>query len=118
MAKITSEMMIELGKAPQQIVKVPILGDVIVRGMTGTERDEFEAGLIVGKGRHRDVNLRNMRARLVWYCAVDESGDRVFSDPDSLGRIRADVLNMLFTVAQKLSGITEEDADELGQPSK
>lgn len=110
--------MAELGKVPQQLVKVPILGEVIVRGMTGVERDEFEAGLITGKGRNRDVNMRNMRARLVSYCVVDDAGERVFSDPEALGKIRADVLNRLFTVAQKLSGISEEDADELGQPSK
>ena len=47
-----------------------------------------------------------------------EAGKRIFteSDVDALGTIRADVLHKLFTVAQKLSGITEEDAEDLGKP--
>jgi hypothetical protein len=118
MAKISSDVMAELGKVLQQTVKVPVLGAVIVRGMTGEERDEFEATLITGKGRNRDVNMKNMRAKLVSYCVVDEHGERIFSDVAALGKIRADILNKLFTVAQKLSGISEEDADELGQASK
>jgi hypothetical protein len=118
MAKMTSDVMAELGKLPQQTVKVPVLGEVIVRGMTGEQRDAFESGLIEGKGRNRDVNMKNMRAKLVSYCVVDELGEPLFTDVAALGKIRADVLNKLFTVAQKLSGISEEDADELGQASK
>jgi hypothetical protein len=118
MAKMSGDVMAELSKVPQQIVKVPVLGEVMVKGMTGEQRDEFEAALITGKGRNRDVNLKNMRAKLVSYCVVDEQGDPLFTDVAALGKVRADVLNKLFTVAQKLSGISEDDADELGQASK
>lgn len=113
---ISAEQLAALEKTPVQMVKVAVLGDVTVRGMTGEERDEFEQALMTGKGRNRDINLKNMRAKLVSYCAMDKDGGRMFPDPTALGRIRADVLNKLFTVAQKLSGISEEDAEELGQP--
>ena len=121
MAGLTREAFLSATAPPQQLVKVPELGgDVIVRGMTGEERDAFEASLIEGRGKKRDVNMKNMRAKLVAYCCVDEKGDRLFTDEDAgkLGKTRADILNRLFTVAQKLSGISEEDADELGQASK
>ena len=121
MASLTREALLGATAPPQQVVKVAELGgEVIVRGMTGEERDAFESGLIEGKGKRRDVNMRNMRAKLVSYCCIDEKGERIFSDEDAtkLGKTRADVLNRLFTVAQKLSGISEEDADELGQASK
>jgi hypothetical protein len=107
---------------PRERVLVPELGlgeDVFMQGMSGTQRDAFEASLVVTRGRKRDINTQNLRARLVAYCAVDGLGDRIFSDDDvePLGRIRADLLNRMFTVAQRLSGLTDEDVDELGKPS-
>lgn len=120
MGILSREALLKATAPPQQIVAVPELGgDVIVRGMTGTERDAFEAGLIVGKGKHRDVNMTNMRAKLVAFCCIDEAGAPLFSptDVEALGRTRADVLNRLYTPAAKLSGITEEDAEDLGKPS-
>jgi hypothetical protein len=106
--------------APTERVAVSALqGDVIVRGMTGAERDAFEVSLVEGRGKRRDVNLRNMRAKLVAFCAVDEQGARLFADADAdaLGQTRADVLDCLYAVAARLSGITKEDEDELGKSS-
>lgn len=120
MGILSREALLNATAPPQQTVAVPELGgDVLVRGMTGTERDAFEASLIEGRGKKRDLNMKNLRAKLVAYCCVDEQGKRIFSehDVDTIGAIRADVLNKLFTVAQKLSGITEEDAEDLGKPS-
>jgi hypothetical protein len=120
MAVLTKQILLGATTPPQETVKVPELGgDVIVRGMSGSERDAFEASLIEGKGRKRDVNMKNLRAKLVAYCCVDEQGARIFNDSDAaaLGEVRADVLNRIYTVAQRLSGISEEDAEELGQVS-
>ncbi len=119
MGILSREALLNATAPPAQTVAVPELnGEVVVRGMTGTERDAFEASLIEGRGKKRDLNMKNLRAKLVAYCCVDEAGKRIFteSDVDALGTIRADVLNKLFTVAQKLSGITEEDAEDLGKP--
>ena len=106
---------------PQETVHIPQLGgDVIVRGMTGVERDAFEMSLLEGRGRNRQTNLKNLRAKLVAFCCVDEEGRRLFSDAEAeqLGLVRADVLNKRYTPASKLSGISEEDAEELGKPLK
>lgn len=105
--------------APTEVVALPALGadvKVTVRGMTGIERDAFEASCIEGKGKRREFSAKNMRAKMVAYCCIDESGQRVFSDADAvaLGNVRADVLDKLFSVAQRLSGMRDEDADELG----
>jgi hypothetical protein len=40
----------------------------------------------------------------------------LFPDAEALGGIRADVLDPLYTVAAKLSGISKEDEDALGKP--
>ena len=105
---------------PREEVSVPELGGtVIVQGMSAAQRDAFEASLMVGRGRRRDINTANLRAKLIAFCVVDETGQRVFSDEDvtALGEVRVDVVNRIFAVAQKLSGVSEEDIEELGRPS-
>lgn len=88
---------------------------VVVRGMTGTERDAFEQSNIVGKGRNRDVNLRNYRAKLVIWSCIDEQGNRLFTEADAdwLGEKSAAALSRIVDVASRLSGISEQDQEEL-----
>jgi hypothetical protein len=90
-------------------------GTVLVRGMTGAERDEYEATLVVGKGKNRDVNMRNARAKLVVRCLVDADGKRLFGDADvaALGKKSATALERVFDVARRLSGMSDEDLEEL-----
>lgn len=111
------ETLLAATATPTEVVRLPELGiDVTVRGMTGVERDAFESSCIEGKGRKREFSTKNLRAKLVAYCCIDEQGHRLFSDADALalGTVRADVIDKLFSVAQKLSGMRDEDVDELG----
>ena len=112
----------ESGGVPTERIAVPELvqdGYVIVRGMTGWERDAWERSLIKGRGKRRDIDTENVRARLAVRCLVDEAGARIFRDDEAgiLGKLRVDVLQRIFEVAQKLSGVSDEDIDELGSPS-
>lgn len=122
MAVLSKQILLGATKPPQEIVRVSELGDpdghVIVRGMTGSERDAFEVSLMEGRGRKREVNLKNLRAKLIAFCCVDENGNRLFSNDDveALGNVRADVMSRIYNVAQRLSGISDEDAEELGKP--
>ena len=79
------------------------------------ERDEFEKSCRDPKGRLRG----NTRARLAVRTVVNEDGSRVFTDDDiqTVGRIRVDVLQKVFNLAQKLSGISDADVEELGGDS-
>lgn len=100
---------------PTEVVRVPELGgEIIVCGMTAAERDSWEASLFTGKGKHRQFNADNIRAKLVAKCVVDENGNRLFSEQDvaTLGRVRVDVMARLHTVAQRLSGITDADEED------
>lgn len=97
-------------------VEVPEWGGVVlVRGLTGAERDQFEADSLVGRGKRREVNLRNFRARLVARTVVDEQGNRLFTDADveALARKSASAIARVYDVAARLSGLTDEDVDEL-----
>lgn len=94
-------------------------GQVIVRALDGTERDALEASMIQGKGKNAQVNLTNLRAKLVARSLVDEHGARLFEDGDipALAKKSASALNRVYEVAQRLSGITQEDVDDLTKNS-
>ena len=94
-------------------------GSVYVRGMTGRERDQFEAGIVKQKGRNTEINMKNARAKLVVLCTVDENGKRIFGDADIalLADKSAKALDRIFSVAQELSGISKDDMEELTKNS-
>lgn len=113
------EILAQLKALPSEVVTVPVLGAVTVRGMSGLQRDAFEASCMEGKGKKREFNMRNVRAKLVAMCVMGPDGARLFSDSDAeaLGEGRADVLDALYASAARLSGISKEDAEDLGKPS-
>lgn len=94
-------------------------GVVRVRALTGTERDALEASTLQGKGKNKDINLSNFRAKLCARAIVDEQGKRLFSDEDitALGRKSAGELAKIYNMAAELSGISEADVDELTKNS-
>lgn len=101
---------------PRERLELPELGGfVYVKGMSGGERDEFERSCRDPKGRLRG----NVRARLAVRTLVDEDNTRLFTDDDvqMVGRIRVDILQRIFNTAQKLSGISDADVEELGGDS-
>lgn len=99
-------------------VEVPEWGEgaaVFVRTMTARERDEFERSMLQSKGKDKTSNLANIRARFAVLTMVDENGERYFEDGDAqqLGEKSAHVLDRIFSVAQKLNGMSADDVDEL-----
>jgi len=93
-------------------VKVPEWGgSVFIASMSGKARDAWEQSLIGDKGK---VNTENVRARLVAYTAVDEQGNRLFTDQDieRLGSKSSAALERLCKVAQRLNRITEQDLED------
>ena len=68
----------------------------------------------------RNVTMTNMRARLVAASAIDEQGERLFSNKEAaaLGDKSATALNRLFEVCCRLSGITSDDVDNLEKNSE
>ncbi|WP_433699102.1 hypothetical protein [Nocardiopsis sp. CA-288880] len=89
-------------------------GKVRIRSLTGTERDRFEAD-VAGNGKK--LRLDNVRSKFVAKCIIDAKGNQVFSssgaDIAALGKKNASALNRVFEACQKLSGLTDEDVDEL-----
>jgi len=90
-------------------------GTVLVRGLTGRERDEYEMSIMVEHGGKQVQDFANSRAKLVAKCVVDDDGKRMFSDYDALalGEKSGAMIDLLFDVAARLSGLREKDVKEL-----
>ncbi len=101
---------------PSETVHIPEWGgDVIVKTLTGKERDAFETSLYEGSGNNRRQNLKNIRAKLVVRAVVDAEGNRIFTDADveKLGNKSAAALDRIFDIVQRRNKISESDMEEM-----
>ena len=99
--------------AEREIISVPEWGGkVLARGLSASERDEFEASLVDGDGKPA---LENMRAKLVAMGAIDEAGNRLFSleDVAALGAKHGRPIVRIAAAVQRLSKMSEKDLEEL-----
>jgi hypothetical protein len=118
---LTRDQILKKRDLPREVVDVPEWGDkVIVRGLTGAERDAFEQSIVDTRGKSGKANLANIRAKLCVACIVDESGNRLFKAEDAaaLGEQSATALQRVFNVAQRLCGMSQSDVEELAKNSE
>jgi hypothetical protein len=116
MSILSREQILQAKDLVTEVVEVPEWsGSVLVKSLTGAERDQYESAIVEQKGRDTKVNMRNARARLVALSVVDEEGKRLFSpnDVSLLGAKSAAALQRVFNVSMRLSGISAEDVREL-----
>jgi hypothetical protein len=115
------------GASDRKVEVVPVPewgGDVILKTISGTDRDAFEDSLsTVDEDGNYQPNILNADARLLVKCIVDEDGNRVFSDgdADSLGSKSAPVLARLARKARELNSIgldVKAAVDEAGKDSE
>lgn len=117
---LSRKQIIEINDIKTEEVNIPEWGDsVFVRGMTGAERDTYEATVVEQNGKNTKVNLKNARARLAIMTVVDEDGNRLFTPADLsiLSGKNAAALDRIFAVASRLSGIGNDDMEELSKNS-
>lgn len=99
-----------------KLVPVPEWGgEVLIRSLSGKERDDFEASLQVTRGNKTKQNIENFRARLLALCIVNEKMERLFvpADIPALGNKSVAALQRVFNACNELSGLSEEDVEEL-----
>jgi hypothetical protein len=125
MAILTKAQILAAQDLITETVAVPEWGgDVLVRSLTGTARDQYEADFLLidtSKGKPSyDMDLENARARLVALSVVDEDGALLFTDDDviDLGKKSALALDRVYAAAKRISGLSEEDVEELRKNSK
>ncbi len=101
-----------------ELVKVPEWGgDVYVKGITGKERGQFEASVILYSGNKQKIDMVDMRATLGSLTMVDVDGKKLFTPADvrALNKKSAAPLDRVFEVAQRLSGLTDDAVEELAE---
>ena len=94
-----------------EVVKVPEWGgEVMVKGLTLAEKDDWTES-IMSDG---EANVKGATAKLCIMCMRDEKGERLFEleDVPVIQAKSAAALDRVFQVAQKLSGIGQEDIEE------
>lgn len=108
---LTRDQILDLDDFEVEEVEVPEWGgSVLVRGMTGTERDRFELGMVVHKDKLEE--LAGLRGKVVSWCTLGEDRTQLFTakDVERLGRKNSRALDRIYGVAQRLSGVTEKAA--------
>ncbi|WP_017614141.1 hypothetical protein [Nocardiopsis salina] len=97
------DQILEADDLPEVDEAVPEWGGLVVRvrGLSGTDRDAYEAKAVALKNQGQDVELRlqDFRTKLVVKCLFDpESDERLFSDKDvaKLGRKSGAVIERLY----------------------
>jgi len=107
---------------PVDIEEVPIPemgGSVWVKGMTVRERNIFERQFQSLKGERLQKRMSEIRQRMLVACVCDEKGEPMLTkhDIDEIGKQRADIVERLVTVAQRVCGWSDQDVDEMAKNS-
>jgi hypothetical protein len=88
---------------------------VFVRELSAREKDRFEASLIAGKGKKRDIAFQDMRAKMAVLACCDADGKAIFQPEDVAWLTQKPVkpLSRIYDAVVQLNGYTEEDEEEL-----
>jgi hypothetical protein len=107
---------------PYEDVPVPEWGGAVVRvrGMSGTDRDAYEAKSVAVRkmskaGADVEMRLADFRSKLLVKCLFDpETDERVFQDNEvqKLGTKSGRVIERLFELAGTLSGMSDDSEAE------
>jgi hypothetical protein len=114
MALLKREEILKAEDLPTETVKIPEWGgDVLVRGLTGAEREKLEGQIT------KDSEEDAIRARLVSMVCLGEDGKPLFTEADvaALKDKSAVALSRVFAVAQRLSGLGMAAAEDLRKNS-
>lgn len=118
---LTKDAILKADDRQVEVVNVPEWGGKVrVRGLTARERDAFEADITEerqGKDGEAEakVDTKDIRAKLAQRSMVDADGGLLFTQAEvtALTQKSAKALNRVFSVAQRLSGLTRKDVEEL-----
>lgn len=102
----------------RELVHVPEWGgDVYVRVLPGTERDQWDAWSIKSSKRE---DYANWRSKLCSLCLVDEAGNRLFSDNEmsELSKKSGAVLARLYLICRRVNAFDSRDVEELEKNSE
>ena len=110
---LSRDLILAVDDLATQEVDVPEWGGtVVIKMMSGKERDAFEGSLV----KNKQVTYDNIRAKLAQKTIIDpETKELMFSlgDIEAIGKKSAAALDRVFSASQKLSKISDSDVEEL-----
>lgn len=120
---LTKESFFARNKIRVEFVDVPELnGRILIKELTASERDLFEASLVVKSpdGKHQEMSTNDIRAKLAQRTCVDQAHKPMFTLADiaALGAMSAAAMDRIYSASMRLSGISEKDVDEMAKNSK
>ncbi len=121
---LTAEQIFQADDLTNERVEVPEWGGyVIVRTMTGVEKDRFQmATLTQHKGKIvTDLKrMKHFRTRAVSLCAANDKGERIFTEAqvEKLAKKSAVALDRVYSVASRLNGLAEDSGGEAEKNSE
>jgi len=121
MALLTKQQIVDANDLETVEVNVPQWGgSVLVRALTAKQRGQLMSTLIDQTKDGRTLRLQDLQARLCAMSIVDGQGKRFFSDNEivALGAKSSAALQRVFEVAQRLSGLSDEQVEELSKNSE
>ena len=88
-------------------------GTVLVKPLTGEQRDAFEASMYDAKTKQ--ILTQNVRARVVAMACVNNKGERLFTneDVDALGKKSGVALDRIYKMLQGESGLSESAMEKI-----
>lgn len=117
---LTAEEILAADDRRYRLVETPEWGgEVIVRSLSGSERDRFENSLVQIRGKDRVMSTIDIRAKLCALAIVDpnevSAPRQLFTEAQvaALGAKSATALARVYDVAAELAGISEADIEEL-----
>jgi hypothetical protein len=114
--ELTAAEILGMEDIVEELVEVPEWkGTVRVRGLTGRERDAYEASLLDQRGKNTKANLQNARTKLVVLSVRNADGSRMFTEAQigELSAKSASALNRVWKKALELAGMGDADVEEL-----
>jgi len=118
MSLLTKQQILQAEDIKTEVVLVPEWeGEVIVRTMSGTDRDIWDK--LMFKESDGDY-MNNNRARLCACTIVDNDGKLLFNEEDikTLGEKSSLALNRVFDVAKRLNGLGIDEIEDLAKNSE
>lgn len=113
---LTRDQILGANDLAQETVTIPEWGgDIIIREMTGKQRDLLE-GMMASRmsPSGQIMSTKDLRAKMTVMSVIGEDGEPMFNDKDiaSISGKSGKALDRIVEVVQKLNGLDSEDIDE------
>lgn len=92
-------------------------GSVLIRPLSGFERDQIEADF---SHENKRAAMQNIRARFCFMSICNDKGERIFKEEDTatLGHKSAKALDRVFARVREISGLEDKDIKQLEKNSE